>query len=133
LPSAVAKHKDVDVAKGERQLLSLARADQMLCEPDDGGVAVNLDRELIERGRVDRLFEDLRDGQLLRLVAAAAVTVGHHELVGQNRLDELGVIAMKSFVPIPFELNQNVLLRAHRRLSAGSGGAEEYRERTQHC
>src|SRR6186997_2012249 len=30
LPSAVAKHKHVHVAKGERQLLSLARADQML-------------------------------------------------------------------------------------------------------
>ena len=48
LPAPVADDPDVHVLVLHLCRLSLHRANQVLCEPDDGGVAIHLDDEVVE-------------------------------------------------------------------------------------
>src|SRR3954468_23574031 len=73
LPAAIAQHEHVHVAERQFEALSLAGADEVLRHPDDGGVAVDFDDEVVERGRVDLLVETGGAAQFFGLVAAGAV------------------------------------------------------------
>ena len=87
-PVSVTEYPHVGVAQCQLGALSLLDADQVKGEPDDGGVAEDLDGEVVLDGLHDLLVKSRRERELL-LVGAAPVLVGRHELVGEDALDDL--------------------------------------------
>src|ERR1700730_7885314 len=132
LPAVPAKHEHVHIPEGQRQRTAPAGTDQMLGKPDDGGVAVDLHDELVERGRVNLLVEFCSKSQLLRLVAAAAIIVGRDEFLGPCILEQRDVLVVKCLVPVLLELNQDLLIGSHAlRSGTGRHGREDEGEKAQ--
>src|SRR5262249_51056416 len=116
LPAAVAEHKHIGVAQRQFRRLPLPDADQMEREPDYGAVAIDLYDEVVLNRRFHLLVELGRQRELFRAVTARAIVVGGNEFVGEDLLDGAEVLVIEGFVPGVLELDEDLLLRFHRRL-----------------
>ena len=68
------------------------------------------DDEFVEAAGVHLLTLVTSQAQLFRFVTAGPITVGRDEFIGEQRLDELRVPAMKCRIPLPFQLDEDLLV-----------------------
>jgi len=110
-PAAIAHDPHVGVAQIRFRALSVADPYHAKRKPDDRGVTVLSHRKVVGHSRFDPTIERCGERELLRFVAPAAIVVGRHEIVGKDRLDEVGVLLIERRVPPPLQIDEYFLIR----------------------